>query len=156
MGDVACQLLICVAGAPWTSTSQQKPFHNSFSQDSTIPTVSISAIKLRSDVRSKLGKGKKKIGLTASTLSIQLLPLLLLIDPFASQNWNCLHSRENLLLLWQWKWVCIFGSVCTLRGRFISSKINKLQGFFMEMHKTISHQEPKAAYARPFQKMVEC
>lgn len=26
----------------------------------------------------------------------------------------------------------------------------------MEMHNTISHQEPKADYARPFHKMLEC
>lgn len=58
MEDVACQLLICVAGAPWTSTPQWKVSHNSFSQDPIIPSVSISAIKLRTDIRSKLEKQK--------------------------------------------------------------------------------------------------
>lgn len=95
MEDVACQLLICVAGAPQTSTPQGKPSHNSFSEDSIIPSVSISAIKLRTDIRSKLEK-EKKWGLQHLPLSMPLLPLLLLIDPSASQNWDCLHSREDL------------------------------------------------------------
>lgn len=52
--------------------------------------------------------------------------------------------------------MCVFGGVRTLRGGFISSKISKLQGCSMEMHNTISQQEPKADYARPFHKMLEC